>query len=294
MSEAPANPVATSPPATSPLAKLPVRAVAAGAFALVFREFGTLARAAWLWLAVATPTLFLIYWLLAAYQPGAAAPSAAGIVVKTSDTWTTLLELVVASSVAVAWHRRVLTGEPVALPAYLRLDLVVMKFWLAGILIALPVWIPIQAGSLIASASPGLAADYDTLKSTVLAGKLANIALVFYGVIMWLFLVPRLSIVLPAKALDVPQVTMRKVWNATRGQTWRIAAANLLTVLPSLLGETAYAALLERADDPILLAAAKALNFAVSTLLGIFVASFHALAYRHFFATDPTALNPPP
>jgi hypothetical protein len=276
--------------------KMPVWKTAGAAYVAVLREFGMLVRAAWFWLIVATPIMFLIYWLVAPYEPGIRAPStwdAGTIFGDTSGTWTTLLELVVSSSIAVAWHRRLLRGKPVASPAYFRLDAVVLSFWLTSVLIALPSLIPIQADLFVISAFPSAAVDDNhTITLTELIIVFAVGVMMLAALILWLFLIPRLSIVLPAKALEIPDVTMRKVWHATRGQTWRLACANFLTLLPLLLTEAIYVLWLGDVDDRIILASGRALNFFVTTLVGIVVTSYNALAYRHFFETDGTAFNP--
>jgi hypothetical protein len=56
----------------------------------------------------------------------------------------------------------------------------------------------------------------------------------------------------------------------------------------------AYSTSLENIDDRMLFAAGRTLHFVVVTLLGILVASFLALAYRHLFAAEPGAINPAP
>ena len=63
---------------------------------------------------------------------------------------------------------------------------------------------------------------------------LGNLGMLWIGIIAMIFLAPRLSIILPAKAVGSTDITIRKIWHASRGQTWRLALGSLLTYLPFL------------------------------------------------------------
>jgi hypothetical protein len=121
--------------------KLPVWRAVRAAFAALYQERSTLARAASTWLAITTPLMFALNWLLWPYQPTVrteAASSLANILFDTSSVWIFLLELLPESSIAVAWHRRLLLEESVKTWSYFRLDRLVGIFALTNLLIALP------------------------------------------------------------------------------------------------------------------------------------------------------------
>jgi hypothetical protein len=104
--------------------------------------------------------MFVLNWLLWPYQPTVrteAASSLGSILFDTSSVWIVLLELLPMSSIAVAWHRRLLLEEPVKSWSYFRLDRLVGIFALTNLLIALP--------ELIPTLGLGLTASQDRFKS---------------------------------------------------------------------------------------------------------------------------------
>ena len=91
--------------------KLPVWRAVRAAYAAPYQERSTLARAASTWLFITTPLMFVLNWLLWSYQPTvrtAADSSLGNILYDTSGVWIFALELLPVSSIAVAWHRRLL------------------------------------------------------------------------------------------------------------------------------------------------------------------------------------------
>jgi hypothetical protein len=123
------------------------------------------------------------------------------------------------ASIAVSWHRYVLKDELPKGMARLRVDGVVWRYVgnliLIGLMISL-VMIPVAVGAgLIAS----------------VAGKLAIPVLLVLISIVILPLIYRLSVKLPAIALERQDFRMGDAWRATDGNWWQIAGIGLLVTV---------------------------------------------------------------
>jgi cbb3-type cytochrome oxidase subunit 3 len=268
--------------------KLPVWRTVRAAYAIVFQEFGTLVRAASTWLVITTPMIFYLHWLLWLYEPGVRTQSTSNLAIILDDTygvWIVLFELLPSSSIAVAWHRRVLLGESVNSPIYCRLDRVVGIFALINLSIVLPELIPLLIVVTIShwSNDEVVLAMKNREQLILLVG---DIGIYFTAVISAVFLIPRLSIILPAKALATADVTMRQTWHATRGQTLRLALGSLLTNVPNLLVSAVYASATWQVQTRFNFALTHALYYFMTTMLNVIFVGFIAFAYRHLVEQD--------
>ncbi|MET0192240.1 MAG: hypothetical protein ABW200_02590, partial [Hyphomicrobiaceae bacterium] len=101
------------------------------------------------------------------------------------------------------------------------------------------------------------------------------------GVGIGVFVLPRLSLVLPAGALG-ERLTLGEAWRATRGNTWRLACASMLCSLPPLIP---FAVLLWHVDGSAL--AVSIIGRTVYSLAYVLIVTIAvtllSLAYRHFF-----------
>jgi hypothetical protein len=118
----------------------------------------------------------------------------------------------------------------------------------------------------------------------------ADSTMLSIAIIAMIFLVPRLSIILPAKALGSRDITIRKIWHASRGQTWRLAIGALLTYVPSLPVIALYYAATSRSQTQFDFAFFKALFYFTSTILNLVFVGFITFAYRHLVEQDARRL----
>ena len=119
---------------------------------------------------------------------------------------------------------------------------------------------------------------------------LGNLGMLWIGIIAMIFLAPRLSIILPAKAVGSTDITIRKIWHASRGQTWRLALGSLLTYLPFLPLVAVYYAVSSAGPTQFDFAFFNALYYFVSMILNIIFVGFISFAYRHLVEQDSRRL----
>jgi hypothetical protein len=209
--------------------KLPVWRTVRLCYATVLQNLGQLARISWLWLLIMVPVYTAVHWL----------PSAdwEALGIRTIPLWARqmvvslppIVELPFLASIAVAWHRLVLRQERVLAPTYLRLDTPVWLYALCSLgfltLMVGPVLGALTFVEQPSSGPPHLDREIHSLV-TVLGLLALTLAVA-------IFLLPRLSLVLPALALG-ERLSLWDAWRATRGNTLRLALATALCMLPAL------------------------------------------------------------
>jgi hypothetical protein len=255
--------------------KLPFWRTVGRAYAAPFVSFGSLVRAAWLWLLVLAPVVFVLSWLQVPLQAENLAKLRAnpGVVPDAWPLWllTSVQEILTVpamASIAVAWHRLIITGERPASP-YLRLD---RSVWLyAAFLLA---WM------LAATALGALPQMLASRPEAQIVGGILLLAALFAGG----FVMGRLSLVLPPIALGRTDIGLGEAWRATRGNTWRLFwgpfVCVLLMVIPGFMvsrigdADRAFAAVVTSA-------------FSLFALLaGLIAVGFLSFAYQHFFRDE--------
>ena len=193
--------------------KLPVWRTVGRCYAFVGRNLMQLVRIGWLPLLAMLPVFALANWLVSPWQvPAGQGPRLAGEVAAFAAGATQLPFL---ASIAVAWHRLVLRDERMVDWRYLRLDGVVWQY--AGVCLVLNLLL------LLPSLNAALRGDPRLTGPAALAG----FAILF-------FVLPRASLMLPAVAL-YKDLSPTEAWRASRSNTWRLALASMLCVLPPLL-----------------------------------------------------------
>ena len=259
--------------------KLPFWRTVGQAYAAPLLSFDSLVRAASLWLLLLTPLLLVMSWLQAPMEADLLArmrvdPTAAFETIWQLQLVSFLHSLVIlpaAASIAVAWHRLILTGERPA-GGYLRLD---RSVWLY---VAFPLATILYFSVLF---------DLPRVLVSDLNGRVAiGVIAVPLGILAGL-VIGRLSLVLPAIALGRTDIGLADAWRATRGNTWRLFwgpfLCLLLLILPGLLLSALSGA------GPVTATHAATAADLVSILGGVIGVGFLSFAYRHFFPADVPA-----
>jgi len=199
--------------------KLPAWRTVRSCYATVRQNLGQLVRISWLWFLVMVPVYAATHWLVSNVWalPG----------IQTMPRWVHVIvvvlplvvELPFLASIAVAWHRLVLRHEHVSAPAYLRLDTSVWLYVLCSLgFLAVTIGLVLCALPLV---------GHELLFFPVVT------ALIVLSLAVTVFILPRLSLVLPAIALG-ERLFLWDAWLATRGNTLRLALATCLCMLPAL------------------------------------------------------------
>jgi hypothetical protein len=257
----------TLPSSPTRPSKLPFWRTVGACYATVFGNFGQLLRISWLWLLVMLPVYAFAEWLDARSQGDQIGDFLLSML-------PSVLELPALASIAVAWHRHVLLQERVQGLVYLRLDRVV--WWYAMILLA----------CIVVTVGPFLLGMLAVLPDNAgNPGSVLAIVAVFAGIAAGLgigmFVLPRLSLVLPAGALG-ERLTLGEAWRATRGNTWRLAWASMLCGLPPLIPAAALLWLIEGSTLAVSIIGRTVYSLAYVLIVTIAV-TLLSLAYRHFF-----------
>ena len=260
--------------------KLPFWRTVGRAYAAPFVNFGSLLSAAWLWLLVLTPVLLVIFWFfvpsMAEYlaklgtDPDPATSMEYPIPSAQLQLLSLLTQIVILpaiASIAVAWHRLILAGERPS-GTYLRFD---RSVWLyAGFLLVVILFISAVQNlpQMIASAQGARV----PLWAPVLPGVVTIAAM---------FIICRLSLVLPPIALGRTDIGLGEAWRATRGNTWRlfwgpIVCLILIAVASMLLSWVVHS---DRTIATVVMTAEQ-LIFILVGLIGV---GFLSFAYQHFF-----------
>ena len=260
------------------LRKLPLLSLVSQAYRTPLVHFRALARASWLWLALILPSTFLVYWTTWSWHPNAQSGNDyAGIAILWAEI---IVPLPFLSSIAVAWHRFLLREEQVPSNLYLRLDRVVWSY----ALICLMYW----ASALVWPTCVLLWPEIYEAETTVRVAATAT-AIFLAGV--FLVVGTRVSVMLPAVALEKHEVSWRHVWTTTRSNTWRLALGALLCIVPLLAGEQALFWYIwsDHRVGHALQATGHILLNAILVIVGV---SFLSFTYRWFFEADETLSGP--
>src|SRR5882724_3223493 len=207
-------------------AKLPLWHTIGLAYSSYFHNFPDVLRASWLWLLVVATMAGIANWLqwtrIAGLMADATPGKPADILAQASrpvgvsafELAGNLVLLLALVSIAVAWHRRLILGEPPGLSGGNVATKAVWRYLGAGIAIVVMCFLPVLAIAVpffvflfpsAARATPG--------SFTGAVMLLIPVILLFYfgGIAVML----RLSLVLPARAVEDLGLTFRQAWNRT-------------------------------------------------------------------------------
>ncbi len=255
----------------APTRKLPIDGTVSESLRLVWQHRRKLLHICATWFAIMLPIYVLAHWVLWQMPTGG--------ILRELLRWLLVpfIEAPFLASIAVAWHRLLLSKEDPPPGSYLRLDPLVIRF--AAVSFALFFAPALPLAILFSDAVIGSVSDRWT-SVDIIRGGLLLLAIAYL-----FFALPRLSLILPAMAIEQP-ITLAEAWRLTRRHTWRLTIGTLLTLLPGL----AAMSLCERAfgDDTqvefILKGALSAILYAVLATCAV---SFLSLCHRHFRAAVP-------
>jgi len=239
----------------------------------------------WCWLLLAVPVTCLYSWFVwptlgaafcldFAHLQNKALIQANAHNILFAELPLTLFRLLAGASIAVAWHRLILRQEKITSPRYLRHDAVVWDYFTFGFCL----WLLTSLIGFVSLLSNNItAAPSMTWSFCVLAA----------GIVISVVTV-RLSVILPARALELRGVTFRDVWRHTSWNYWRLAWGHLLCALPG-------APLLFMAKMGCGSAIAGPVMYSAAILLAIFVIlpfelAFLSLCYQHFFEREKQSI----
>jgi hypothetical protein len=178
------------------------------------------------------------------------------------------------SSVAVAWHRLLLTDEHPG-GVYLRLDRIVAGYAILAFVIGVIGTAPSYLSMLFQAVIGANAENTVALVVQTLAGLVTIVAF---------FIVTRLSLALPALALGRDDVTLAVAWRASKRNSWRMVWAYFFCIVPVMAASGAMTYWLFQPGHS---QAAVTLASVVMSLmwfpLGMISVGMLSLAYRHFF-----------
>jgi hypothetical protein len=260
------------------------------AYATWWRNFPDLIRVCWIWMLLMAPLWAIwVMWWQEPYIVGRIQAIRAGQSFDPSDLVPNVAPLVglimlpAFASMAVPWHRLLLRDEHPRVVAYLRLDCTVAAY--AGIALA---------GNMVMLAPNYVGAAFRFAGDATQDGAAALVASVEHlASVVIMFILARLSLVLPAMALGRRDVTLRAAWTASTGNSLRMSGAYVLCFLPLFVIRNGTLTFLSHNDDHVAATLAlitmNLLVFPVS-MIGVGMLS---LAYRHFFEGDAQAVRLP-
>jgi hypothetical protein len=286
-----------------PYPKLPFWDTVSLAYSTYFRHFIDALRASWLWLiAAAALTAFASWqqwsWMataMANLKPGLPPQMPKPTEMAVLLSLDNIVLLLAGVSIAVAWHRRLILGEH---PGISGANVGTRSLWRyigVGLAICLLVILPaaVIVAPMVYFLLPFKAGGGPTLPGFFL---LILVFLLLY--IVGAAIVLRLSLLLPARAVDDLSLTFKQTWNRTHGNTWRIFWGLVACIAPpSLVVQIAILAGIGLPNPSTFASEAFAERMTIfSTIFIVYyllvlpiVIGFLSHAYRHFFQADMEA-----
>ncbi len=265
--------------------KLPLWRTIGQAYALWGGNLPDLVRVCWLWMLLTAPIFAFLHWWQAPHTMEILEAVRAGQPFDDPNPLLTMLTQIVGkvvalpalASIAVAWHRLLLKDEQPGAGAYLRLDGIVagyavLAFWVGLITLApgyVSLMFQIVTGTSVTARNP-LASGVQFLSGV--------------GTIAAFFVMARLSLALPGKALGHDDVTFGAAWRASKGNTWRMLWAYFFCILPLMAfgGGMSYW-LFQPSHGRAALTLVPLVVSLLSIPFGMISVGMLSLSYRHFF-----------
>jgi len=269
----------------------PIGSILLKTYRALFDNFSYALRISWAWILV-----------VASARIGADLIKAALLTTETGEptvSWNLTfligwLSFIPLASIAVAWHRLLLTGERDTSIIYLRVDRLVWSYFgfafVIYVIAMLPILAPWALGSIaklaitISGGSTEGKSGVEVLFSPF--GPRAIPIVQTVAVILFLALTARFAVMLPGKALRAPDMSLRRVWAVTRGHTWSLLIGTLCCIIPFLV-LTAWIRRLgfnyTAADGPLLHVADWLMVETVAALLSLLQIAFLSYCFQFFF-----------
>ena len=255
--------------------KLPVWKTIIDSYRITLSNLPALMRISWPWLIVLIIGIAVLNWGLWPLEQ--AARKADKGYSSILFILTGLVSACIGSAIAVPWHRYVLLNEKSDGTSIALHNKHVLRYflWVAAMLAVF--FMPVLA--ITGTTAPTNATDNDV---EFILGLVLSLAVSAWW-IAWMFVSPRLSLILPAIALGQSNVTLAGAWNATHKNTWRLAIATFAVLLLSLFLGIAYVYLISEPETRTGFALWNCVNEMIWMLGGMTSVTFLSLAYRHFF-----------
>lgn len=236
--------------------KLPLGTTIGLAYSSYFKNFVDALRISWLYLLLVVPFIGAASWQQISWFTTAATNLKPGIPLQAMSARpvelivlqivSSLATLFAGVSIAVAWHRRLLLNERPALSGSNIGTLGLWRYIGVGIVICLIAALPVLAI---------MAPMYLMLPRGV--ANTPNVAVFVVMPFLYIFafvMLLRLSLLLPARAVDDVALTFKQAWNWTLGNTWRLYWGVWACFAPPLLVAQVGALILGASPDPAKLA----------------------------------------
>jgi hypothetical protein len=269
-------------------AKLPLWDTICLSYSSYFRNFPDVLRISWLWLAVVTPLWGVVIWLSLSLK----ATLAAGMKRGAPPSFPVLITLAIlvftfaGASIAVAWHRRLILGEP---PGFSGSNVATKGLWRyvgIGFAISLIAFLPLLVVVLPTFLLLSFVISGPALKAAVFAAAFFLISLTAFAVFL------RLSLLLPARAVGDLDLTFNETWKRSRGNTWRMFWGIVASTVPPILAVQVVVQIvsfgflspgMSDGDATVGVAATSAILFVCQLLTLPIGIGFLSYSYRHFF-----------
>jgi hypothetical protein len=282
--------------------KLPVWQTVGASYAAVARNLGQLLRISWLWFIIVAALYAALGWL----EPGPEHEDESSIlmdvIAAAAGVGAMIIEGLFLASIAVAWHQLILREERVTGPAYLRIDRTVWLYLISSLVLMFIASAPVVVFLAIAGLSEVAMKVVGGIAAALGLSLVGAVAAGLGSALLLLLVLPRLSLVLPAVALE-RRLSLRAAWRASRANTLRLALATVLCVLPAVLLLAGELGVRMRSwtDGEGLTDLPMGSSFAYTVLspiayavLAIFGVTLLSLTYRFFVAPGDTGASPEP
>ncbi|MEQ1673013.1 MAG: hypothetical protein ABL893_19350 [Hyphomicrobium sp.] len=278
-----------------PIPKLPVWKTIADVYIVTARHLGDLLRFSWPWLVVLIAVSMALY--SAYYQSERALLAAGGT--RSNLLWALMLatSTLIGALIAVPWHRRILLNEPQTLSQGLSLDARKVVYVVKAMAISASLVLPLIALMwAIPSETAGEAATKVEPEFSVFDLWPLIFFITFFAVI---FALNRVSLILPATAVENRSVTLARAWRGSRGNTLRLGFVSIIAtflpiIVPVQLIQLVAPALVSTLDantapNALSFATANTISELFTILFGMLFVTFLSLSYRHFFGQPEAA-----
>ncbi|MDA0780837.1 MAG: hypothetical protein PQ612_06850 [Rickettsiales bacterium] len=210
--------------ASGELYKLPLWKTVKESYRLAWKNRAEYFKISWIWLTISAVVTFLYNLIFWKEISAISCISISKVKLEFSTISSSfIVSLVVAmcgASIAVAWHRLILRGERVVSSHYLRLDKVVWNYFALAALILFLETAP-QLISPSINNSPAISSSESLM---ILITSIIYLFIICYSV--------RIVVMFPAIALELPDVSIKKVLRKTRRNFWGLLFAPLFCSLP--------------------------------------------------------------
>lgn len=200
-------------PPLLPVPPLPVGDIVRKSYQDLLANHEGLVRVGLVWLVVP-----LVLEMLAGWTATGDGPSLLGLV-------ASLVSFVGLSAIAVVWHRHIIMGQDLVGPLA-PVDARVFRYIGFAVLVSLVSAVPAIGAVLVATAILGEGA---------VEGGGALSLLMAAGFVAAVIMAVRLQLVFPAVAIGDSGMPLRRSWQVTAGNTFRLVSGLILTVLPVLV-----------------------------------------------------------